>query len=170
METTQLAATAKSPVISSEQLKEHWQGHRKLTRKTIEAFPDDKLFTYSIGGMRPFAELVMEITDLAGAGVIGIATGEWKSMNDLAHVTGNTPRDKQGLLEVWDNVTSEIEEFWPRISTERFQEVDVAFGQYEGTNYSTILYAIDNEIHHRAQAYVYLRSLGIIPPFFWERD
>ncbi|MEJ6979249.1 DinB family protein [Pedobacter sp. P351] len=29
---------------------------------------------------------------------------------------------------------------------------------------------IDNEIHHRGQAYVYLRSLGITPPFFWERD
>ena len=28
---------------------------------------------------------------------------------------------------------------------------------------------IDNEIHHRGQAYVYLRALGIEPPHFWER-
>ncbi|WP_367868755.1 DinB family protein [Pedobacter sp. WC2423] len=28
---------------------------------------------------------------------------------------------------------------------------------------------MDNEIHHRGQGYVYLRSLGIEPPFFWDR-
>ncbi|MGB4400232.1 MAG: DinB family protein [Daejeonella sp.] len=26
----------------------------------------------------------------------------------------------------------------------------------------------DNETHHRAQAYVYLRALGIEPPAFWD--
>jgi uncharacterized damage-inducible protein DinB len=29
---------------------------------------------------------------------------------------------------------------------------------------------IDNEVHHRAQGYVYLRALGLEPPHFWERD
>ncbi|MEX6688230.1 DinB family protein [Danxiaibacter flavus] len=42
--------------------------------------------------------------------------------------------------------------------------------QYEGPAYSSLLYFIDNEIHHRAQGYVYLRSLGIQPPFFWDRE
>jgi uncharacterized damage-inducible protein DinB len=32
-----------------------------------------------------------------------------------------------------------------------------------------IQYAIDNEIHHRGQGFVYLRALGIEPPHFWER-
>lgn len=41
-------------IITPDALLAHWQGHRSLTRKVIEAFPDDKLFTYSIGGMRPF--------------------------------------------------------------------------------------------------------------------
>ncbi|NLG08337.1 MAG: damage-inducible protein DinB, partial [Deinococcales bacterium] len=34
---------------------------------------------------------------------------------------------------------------------------------------SLVQYAIDNEIHHRAQGYVYLRALGVEPPPFWER-
>lgn len=46
----------------------------------------------------------------------------------------------------------------------------VVFGQYEGQAFSSILYFIDNEIHHRAQGTVYLRSLGIEPPAFWNRD
>ena len=40
--------------LTAEALLEHWQGHRRLTRKLIAAFPDDKLFTYSIGGDAAF--------------------------------------------------------------------------------------------------------------------
>ena len=58
--TDQLTATV-NQLISPDTLLDHWQGHRRLTRKMIEAFPEDKLFTYSIGGMRPFAELVYGI-------------------------------------------------------------------------------------------------------------
>jgi uncharacterized damage-inducible protein DinB len=45
-----------------------------------------------------------------------------------------------------------------------------AFGQYPGKVYDLVLYVIDNEIHHRGQGYVYLRSLGIEPPPFYERE
>jgi uncharacterized damage-inducible protein DinB len=48
--------------------------------------------------------------------------------------------------------------------------VDKAFGQWEMSGLAMIQYAIDNEIHHRGQGYVYLRALGIEPPHFWERD
>ena len=33
----------------------------------------------------------------------------------------------------------------------------------------SVLYGIDNEVHHRGQGYVYLRALGITPPAFYER-
>jgi uncharacterized damage-inducible protein DinB len=44
-----------------------------------------------------------------------------------------------------------------------------AFGQYPG-RVDLLLYAIDNEIHHRGQGYVYLRANGVEPPPFYERD
>ena len=44
-----------SLAISSDALRKHWQGHRSLTRRVIGAFPEERLFLYSIGGMRPFA-------------------------------------------------------------------------------------------------------------------
>jgi uncharacterized damage-inducible protein DinB len=34
--------------MTSEQLLEHWQGHRNLTRRVIEAFPEKDLFEFSI--------------------------------------------------------------------------------------------------------------------------
>ena len=65
MSTKELTQNAIAGVLTPEALLTHWQGHRGLTRKMIEAFPDDKLFTYSIGGMRPFADLVYEFLGMA---------------------------------------------------------------------------------------------------------
>ena len=160
-----LTATAVPNVITPEYLLKHWQGHRGLTRKMIEAFPEDKLFTYSIGGMRPFADLVYEFLGMAVPGVTGVATGRWQPWADAKKVS-----TKKELLSLWDQATAEINQIWPTIPPHRFDEEDVAFGQWPGTGTSFLFYFIDNEIHHRGQAYVYLRSLGIEPPAFWDRN
>ena len=68
--------------MTADALLEHWQGHRRLTRKMIEAFPDDKLFTYSIGGMRPLAELAMETLRVGPPGVNGVVVGTWPTWNE----------------------------------------------------------------------------------------
>ncbi len=157
-------------VITPEELLNHWQGHRRLTRRVIEAFPEDKLFNYSIGGMRPFSAMAQELTNMAVAGVRGVVTDKWAPVSELGHHSGkDTANTKAGILQQWDKATAEIDEWWPKIPAGRFQEKMLAFGQWEMETYAIILYWIDNEIHHRAQGYVYLRSLGIEPPYFWER-
>ncbi|WP_297335048.1 DinB family protein [Algoriphagus sp.] len=152
-------------LISKDQLLAHWQGHRALTRRVIEVFPEDQLFSFSIGGMRTFAQLVSELLAIAGPGVEGLATDVWREL-DEADRSGN---EKSRLLALWDQTTTKINQFWPQIPEERFQQKLVAFGQYEDKGYCTLLYFMDNEIHHRGQGYVYLRVLGIEPPAFWER-
>jgi len=157
-------------VITPEALLEHWQGHRRLTRRLIEAFPEDKLFSYSVGGMRPFSELVMEFLGMAVPGITGVVTGNWQKVDEMPHHSRkNVPTTKKELLGRWDEATEEINALWPQIPSHRFQENDKAFGQWDGPVYFFIFYWIDNEIHHRGQAYVYLRSLGIEPPAFWDR-
>lgn len=148
-------------IISQDALLEHWQGHRQLTRKVIEVFPEDKFFTYSIGGMRSFSELVIEMISIAGPGIAGMATGEWKEFKDL-----QIPNTKTEVLKLWDDVTEQINRLWPQIPPSRFHEEEIAFEVYEGQIYSHLFYFIDNEIHHRGQGYVYLRSLDIEPPHF----
>lgn len=145
-------------------LLEHWQGHRRLTRKVIEAFPEDKLFHYSAGGMRPFAEMAWEFIRMAVPIVDGVASGKWEECKETK------PTTKSEILRLWDQQTKEIDEKFAAIPPHRFSEVDKAFGQWESTGLATIQYAIDNEIHHRGQGYVYLRELGIEPPPFWERN
>ncbi|WP_207514759.1 DinB family protein [Longitalea luteola] len=164
MSTKELTPNATASIISPEQLLKHWQGHRGLTRKMIEAFPEDKLFTYSIGGMRPFAELVYEFLGMGVPCLQGIATEKWEKWADAEKV-----KTRQELLALWDQATEDINKIWSTIPAQRWQEQTVAFGQWPGTCISILFYAIDNEIHHRGQGYVYLRSLGIEPPAFWDR-
>jgi uncharacterized damage-inducible protein DinB len=151
-------------VITPEALLEHWQGHRRLTRRVIEAFPEDQLFTFSIGGMRPFGALAMEIVSMAAPLLRGIITGGGEQ------VMNRDPRPKKEVLRLWDESTEQINALWPQIPPRRFQETATAFGQYEGRVHDLLFYVIDNEIHHRGQGYVYLRALGIQPPPFWVRD
>ncbi|ASO07381.1 DinB family protein [Arenibacter algicola] len=152
-------------VISSQELLDHWQGHRALTRRAIAAFPEEAFFSHTIGGMRTFAEMVMELLGIAAPGIREIATGISAPLNE--HLEHGNKKDR--LLELWDKATAEINTYWSQIKEEQFQQNIKIFGQYDGTVMSSILYFIDNEIHHRGQAYVYLRSLGIEPPAFYER-
>ena len=70
-------ATATVNVISAEDMLKNWQGHRALTRRTIEAFPEDELFNFSLGEMRPFAAMATEFIGMAVPIVDGVATGKW---------------------------------------------------------------------------------------------
>ena len=73
---------------------------------------------------------------------------------------------KTELLAQWDADTPKIIELFNQIPEEDFHTSFKLLGQYEYPIYNNLLYLIDNEIHHRAQGYVYLRALGIEPPFF----
>jgi len=159
------ATVTKQQFISSAQLLEHWQGHRNLTRRVIEMFPEKELFEFSIEGMRPFAKLAVELISIAGPALKGIVEKQVEEFSEEAF----QPKTKEEILAKWDAETEVINHYFNQISEDGFQETFNLFGQYEFPVYQNILYFIDNEIHHRGQGFVYLRALGIEPPFFWER-
>ena len=158
-------ANKTAQAVSSEELLAHYQGHRNLTRRTIAAFPEKEFFSHKIGGMRTFAEMTMELLGIAGPGMQEIVSGNTAPLNEKVE-HGNS---KAKILELWDEATEQINVLWPQIPYGRFQEKITLFGMYEGTVLSSIFYFIDNEIHHRGQGFVYLRSLGVEPPAFYER-
>ena len=155
--------SATAAVITPEQLREHWQGHRRLTRRVIEAFPEDQLFTFSVGGMRPFGALAMEMLTMGAPMLRGLVTDEWVT------TASRDARPKAEVLRLWDEATEQIDALWRQLPPARFAETATAFGQWPGVVHDLLLYVIDNEIHHRGQGYVYLRALGIEPPAFYDR-
>lgn len=154
---------ATASVITPAQFLTHWQGHRTLTRRMIEAFPEDQLFTFTVGGMRTFGALANEMLGMAVPTVQGIISDNWSTYAEGAAKT------KAEILAQWDATTAQLNELFGQIPPARFQATMTAFGQWTMQGFALLLYVIDNEIHHRGQGYVYLRALGIEPPPFWER-
>src|SRR4051812_15132064 len=94
-------ATESAAFITPQALLSHWQGHRGLTRRVIDAFPEDQLFTFSIGGMRPFGAMALEMLTMAVPMLRGAVSGDW---------TTPTRRDqlpKDEILRLWDQNTDE---------------------------------------------------------------
>lgn len=149
--------------MSPEAALEHWQGHRRLTRRVIEAFPEDQLFSFSVGGMRSFGEMCNELLAMAVPMTEGTVSEAWGSY------TPGKATSKSALLAAWDADTTKLSALWPKIPAARFADTVTAFDAYTGRLHDLFLYVIDNEIHHRGQGYVYLRALGVEPPPFYER-
>jgi uncharacterized damage-inducible protein DinB len=151
-------------VLSSEGLLEHWEGHRRLTRRTVAAFPEEELFNFSpLQPLRPFADMVKEILNLTDLVLQGVTTGEW---DYKSNEYGNCKAD---LLAALDNPNEALHARWQGVNAEKLKKIDSDPFMTDRPNLQVVLYAIDNEIHHRAQGYVYLRLLGIEPPPFYER-
>src|SRR4051794_41077246 len=112
METLELQNTAasKAAIVTSETLLNHWMGHRRVTRRMIEAFPEDQLFNYSIGGMRPFSQLVIEMLTMGAPGIRGVVAGRWPAYNEVEDSI--KPTTKQELLRLWDEATEDINTLW----------------------------------------------------------
>lgn len=157
-------ATATVSIISKSELLNHYLGHRFLTKRVIENFPEKEFFEFSIGGMRTAAQLTTELLSIGGPALKAIVNRE-----DTPYVEPAVPETKADFLEKWDEETEAIKTYWAQIPEERFPEMFNLFGQYNFPILHNILYFIDNEIHHRGQMFVYLRALNIEPPFFWER-
>ena len=150
-------------LITRDEFLKLWQGHRGLTRRVIEKFPEKELFNFTIGGMRTFAEIAKELLTIGLPGLIGIVN---KTEDPLSHEI--SINSKEEMLKMWDEQTPLINEYFNKIKDEEFHEVLNLFGSYKNANYGSLFYFLNHEILHRGQGYVYLRSLGIEPPFFWE--
>ena len=96
-------AVAEVSVVTASDLLKNWQGHRRLTRRVIEAFPEDKLFEFSVGGMRPFADLAWEFIRMAVPIAEGVATGTWQEFK------APKATSKSELLRLWDEHTARLD-------------------------------------------------------------
>jgi uncharacterized damage-inducible protein DinB len=149
----------------------HWQGQRRLTRRVIEAFPADQLFAFQPAPpMRSFGKMMVEVVGMVEPTFTGFESGNW-GMGELGDPNSrlNAINDQAALLAAWDGMTELLEREWPKIAASRLLESEAVYGMPEQPRSAIVFYLLDNEVHHRAQGYVYLRLLGIEPPAFYMR-
>lgn len=151
-------------MFSHDALLEHWEGHRRLTLRVLEAFPKEKLFSYApTEALRPFGKMMAEIINVEMCLVDTLLAGAWQF--------GQPPEysSKEALLEASHEVREKTRVNWRDLKPERLLDIGPVPLPTPLPPLADFLYAFENEIHHRAQGYVYLRLLGVEPPAFFER-
>ena len=150
-------------LLTPEALLTNLKDVRALTRKVIEAFPEKDLFEFSIANLRPFSQMVEEFLMITNY----ILTETLREKHTPFYTEGQFPTTKTEVLALWDKATEIIDREWKEVGD---YTQSITIYQMTFTFAQWILYAIENETHHRGQGYTYLRALGIDPPFFWARE
>ena len=150
-------------LLTPEALLTNLKDVRALTRKVIEAFPEKELFEFSVANLRPFSQMVEEFLMITNY----IFTETLHEKHTPFYTEGQFPTTKAEVLALWDRATEILDREWTKVGDYTqpltIHQMTFSFAQW-------ILYAIENESHHRGQGYTYLRALGIEPPFFWARE
>lgn len=150
-------------LLTPEALLTNLKDVRALTRNVIEAFPEKELFEFSVANLRPFSQMVEEFLMITNY----IFTETLHEKHTPFYTEGQFPTNKAEVLALWDKVTEILDREWKEVGdytqSLTIYQMTFSFSQW-------ILYAIENESHHRGQGYTYLRALGIEPPFFWARQ
>ena len=150
-------------LLTPEALLTNLKDVRALTRNVIEAFPEKELFEFSVANLRPFSQMVEEFLMITNY----IFTETLHEKHTPFYTEGQSPTTKAEVLALWDRATEILDREWTKVGDYTqpltIYQMTFSFAQW-------ILYAIENESHHRGQGYTYLRALGIEPPFFWARE
>ena len=158
-------------MIPSAALLEHWQGHRRVTRRVIQAFPEDNSFGFPSAGCARSRRMALEMISMAGAGIRGLATRQWTMVSDIrSPLQGPGANHARAAPRALGRGHREIDSLWPQLPRGASRRSTRRSGNRQAHVFRLFLYLIDNEIHHRGQGYVYLRSLGIEPPAFYDRS
>ena len=149
-------------LLTPEALLTNLKDVRALTRNVIEAFPEKELFEFSVANLRPFSQMVEEFLR-----VMDYLFKERFQEQHTLFLEGAFPTTKAEVLALWDRATEILDCEWTKVGNYTqsltIYQMTFSFSQW-------ILYAIENESHHRGQGYTYLRALNIEPPFFWARQ
>ena len=146
-------------LLTPEALLTNLKDVRALTRNVIEAFPEKELFEFSVANLRPFSQMVEEFLMITNY----IFTETLHEKHTPFYTEGQFPT----TIALWDRASEILDREWKEVGdytqSLTIYQMTFSFAQW-------ILYAIENESHHRGQGYTYLRALNIEPPFFWARQ
>ncbi len=145
-------------------LREHFERYRGVTLQTLELVPKDKLFWYPAVAQFSFAQQFLHIAQTEEFYTFGLFRGEWDTgryAEPRARVTAEWLRGK--LAETRALLFEEL----GRVEAGKLETiVSVPDSPVQWPLRSWLWYLVEHEMHHKAQLAVYLRQIGITPPFF----
>jgi uncharacterized damage-inducible protein DinB len=145
-------------------LKEHLNRYRGVTLQTLEWVPDEKLGWKPQEGLRSFAEHFIHIAQVESYHIRGLLAGDWNLERYFTRPPVLSREVLQAELErSRAHTNASLDALDPaRMGT----KVTVPNVPVDWTLRSWLWYVVEHEIHHKAQLALYLRQIGVVPPFF----
>jgi uncharacterized damage-inducible protein DinB len=145
-------------------LREHLERFRSVTLQTLEWVPEDRLGWSPKEGLRNFAENFLHMARVEEYYARGLLTGQWDMERYFARPAALTREALRQVLQETRTVTlTGLENLDPARLDERVTVPDVPV---DWTLRSWLWYLVEHEVHHKAQLALYLREVGVVPPFF----
>lgn len=145
-------------------LREHLERYRGVTLQTLEMVPEEKLPWYPAISQFSFGQQFLHIAQTEQFYSHGLFDGDWDSKRfdePRARLTRGMLREK--LQEARRHTLEKL----GRVDPGQFARVvQVPNIPVEWPLRSWLWYLIEHEIHHKAQLALYLRQIGLTPPFF----
>lgn len=145
-------------------LREHMKRYRDVTIHVLEFVPDDKLAWSPGEGLRTFAEQFLHIAQVESF----YAKGFFASHYDFDQLKPpGEPITRDGLRQRLSDAHAFTDEKIASLDHGKLDELmQVPNVPVPWTLRSWLWYLVEHEIHHKAQLALYLRQIGITPPFF----
>ena len=145
-------------------LREHLERYRGVTLQTVDLVPDDKLGWRPAEQSMSFAEQVLHIARVEEFYASGIFGGVWR-FELFQESSGSL--SKEGLKKKLGEGRAYLLAQLDALEAERLDEIlKVPNVPVDWPLRGWLWYLLEHELHHKAQLAVYLRQLGVVPPFF----
>lgn len=151
-------------VGQAEQMMNHWLRHRRVLEELLKTIPDEQIGYKPWDGAMALGELAQHIAASADMFVALAKTGDQE-------IKPPEPADCKTMEEVRRIVTEYTEKTRATFASLTDEELEIHYDSphpnFRGPRKNLLLIAIDHEIHHKGQLFVYARMIGTKDlPFF----
>ena len=145
-------------------LREHLERFRGVTLQTLEWVPEEKLSWSPKDGVRSFADQFLHIARVEEYHARGLLGGDWNMERYFSRLPAIT---RASLREVLNETRAGTLAGLDALDPSRLDEpATVPDVPVRWTLRAWLWYLVEHEVHHKAQLALYLREIGVVPPFF----
>ncbi len=143
----------------------------KTLDKAILLIPDDKLGWKPVDDAMSAGELGIHVYMGTLAHFAGALKGDF-SDDDFSIIPFDSKKVKSAseIIEYGEKVKSYIKNNLPKLTDDDMEKIVTyhCWGGFKFGTYESLVCNLEETIHHRGQLCVYLRMLGIKPPFIYD--
>lgn len=144
-------------------LLEHLDRNRAVTLEVLRLIPEGMINWRPSDGLRSFGQHLVHVAKTEEFYIHGLFEGSWNSYNV---VEGGRPGRDVIRKRLRESRWSTLKKLREANKRDLWTVPSVPNLPVQWPVISWLWYLVEHEVHHKAQIFIYLREIGIEPPFF----